>query len=79
MQWLPSHSAGSTGSLRGPGLRTDTEPLLTCGEQMALVEPAEKCARDDGEEGREPKQQRGDRVQKSGFLSSLPLSPQRIR
>ena len=49
-----------------------------CGEQMALVEPAEKCARDDGEEGREPKQQRGDRVQKSGFLSSLPLSPQRI-
>ena len=30
MQWLPSHSAGSTGSLRGPGLRTDTEPLLTC-------------------------------------------------
>lgn len=73
----PQPSAGSAGSLQGPGLRTDTEPQLTC---VATRWPWQSLWSDAlemvGEGG--AKQQRGDRVQQSGFLSSPPLSPQRI-
>ena len=74
----PQPSAGSAGSLRGPGLRTDTEPQLT---RVVTRWPWRSLWSDTLETvgwGWGTKQQRGDRVQQSGFLSSPPLSPQRI-